>query len=167
MNFSKDISIIVAIAENNAIGNKNHLLCHLPDDLKMFKSLTQGHTVVMGRNTWHSLPFKPLPRRRNIVISDIPDEIYEGALKVRSIDEAIESMNAGEETFIMGGAMVYRQFLPLANKLYITRIHHTFEADTWFPEIDSSIWELRESTLHEADDKHLYPFTFETYKRIS
>lgn len=139
---SKILSIIVAVAENNAIGYKNDLLAYIPNDLKRFKQITKGHTVVMGRNTWLSLPKKPLPGRKNIVITNVPNDCCEGAEIVHSMEEAIEKCPDHEESFIIGGAMVYEQFFPYAHKLYLTRIHKTFEADTFFPEIDPNDWEV-------------------------
>lgn len=165
MNSSKNISIIVAVAENLAIGINNKLLCYLPDDLKMFKKRTEANTVVMGRNTWISLPVKPLPHRKNIVISDRPEEVLEGAVMAYSIEQAIEEMHPYLENFIMGGAMVYKQFMPYANVLYITRIHGQFIADTYFPPILDEEWALVETTPHEADEKHPYAFSFEVYNR--
>lgn len=139
---SKTLSIIVAVAENNGIGLKNELLTHVSADLKRFKQITKGHTVVMGRNTWFSLPNRPLPNRTNIVITNNPDEKFEGAETVYSIQEAIEKCSDNEESFIMGGAMVYEQFFPIAHKLYLTRIHKEFEADTFFPKVTSSDWKV-------------------------
>lgn len=135
------ISIIVAIARNNAIGKDNDLLWHLSDDLKRFKKLTNGHTIVMGKRTFESLPIRPLPNRRSIVITDVPGEKIEGCVMAYSIQEAIEQMEKGAENFIIGGGSVYRQFLPLADKLYLTLVHKDFDADTFFPEIDYKDWE--------------------------
>ena len=159
------ISIIVAIAENYAIGKKGDLLCHMPADLKHFKEITSGQTVLMGERTFFSLPKHPLPNRRNIVLTDVPGKTFEGAEAVYSIDEAIElgerqKVN-GEEVFVIGGGMVYRQMMPLADKLYITHIHHSWEdADTFFPQIDPAIWEQTSAERHEADDKNPYAYTF-------
>ncbi len=161
----KEISIIVAIAENNAIGKDNQLLWHLSEDLKRFKRLTTGHTVVMGKKTFESLPFRPLKNRRNIVISDVKSEEIAGCEMAYSMDEAIEKMDAGKENFIIGGGSVYRQFLPLATRLYITRVKHSFDADTFFPEIDFSDWILMEKLENEPDEKNPYPFDFLTYIR--
>ncbi len=161
----KNISIVVAVDENLGIGLNNQLLCHLPDDLKMFKNLTKGHSVIMGRNTWFSLPLRPLPHRDNIVISDVDEDEYGGAAKASSIEESVALMHDEKENFIMGGAMIYRQFMPLSNKLYITRIHHTFDADTFFPEIRDDEWELIKSVRNEADERHKYAFSFEIYVR--
>ena len=137
---NKPISIIVAIDESNAIGLKNNLLAHIPSDLKRFKSITTGHTVIMGSNTWLSLPKRPLPERKNIVISSKSGQLFSGAELVHSIDEAVRMLPAYDESFVMGGASIYSQMLPLVSKLYLTVIHRTFEADTYFPVIDYSQW---------------------------
>lgn len=136
----KNISIIVAIAENFAIGKNNDLLFHLPNDLKHFKQITSGHTIIMGRNTLLSLPKWPLPNRRHIVITDKKDDIFEGCETVFSIDEAIEKVKNEDEAFIIGGGMIYRQFFPVAGKLYLTLVHKPFDADIFFPEINYSEW---------------------------
>jgi dihydrofolate reductase len=167
------ISIIVAIAENYAIGKKGDLLCHMPADLKHFKEITSGQTVLMGERTFFSLPKHPLPNRRNIVLTDVPGKTFEGAEAVYSINELMEklkdeSLKLKEEAFVIGGGMVYRQMMPLADKLYITHIHHSWEdADTFFPEIDPAIWEQTSAERHEADDKNPYAYTFCTYNRRS
>jgi dihydrofolate reductase len=161
----KNISVIVAIAENNAIGKDNQLLWHLSDDLKRFKRLTTGHTVIMGRNTYLSLPNGALPNRRNIVITDRPDEIFEGCEMARSIDEALELAGDTDECFVMGGGMVYQQMMPVAGRLYLTKVHQSFDADTFFPEIDFSEWEALESESVGAGGKNEFPHTFVKYKR--
>ena len=167
------ISIIVAIAENYAIGKKGDLLCHLPADLKHFKDITSGKTVMMGERTFFSLPKHPLPNRRNIVLTDVPGKTFEGAETVYSIDEAVKvsqqpiANSQSDEVFVIGGGMVYRQMMPLADKLYITHIHHSWEdADTFFPEIKDSEWALESAEKHYADDKNPYDFTFCTYVKI-
>ena len=160
------LSIIVAIAENNAIGRQGDLLCHMPDDLKHFKLITSGSTVIMGKRTWFSLPHHPLPNRRNIVITDIPGEQIEGAEMAYSIEDAVRLADQDKENFILGGGMVYRQFMPLADKLYITHIHHAFpDADTFFSEISPDIWQLLKEEHHPADDRNPYPYTFAEYIR--
>lgn len=160
------LSIIVAIAEHDAIGKQGDLLCHLPNDLKHFKSITSAHTVIMGERTWFSLPKHPLPNRRNIVLTDIQGKQFDGAETVYSIPEAQAAIAPEEEAFIIGGGMVYRQFLPLADKLYITHIHHTFEgADTFVP-IDYSQLKQVCAERHEADADNPYPYTFAEYVRI-
>ena len=159
------LSLIVAIAENNAIGKNNQLLWHLPGDLKYFKQVTRGHPVIMGRNTWFSLPRRPLPDRRNIVITDRPDETLELCETVHSVNQAITLCDPAEETFIIGGASVYRQLLPFANRLYITRVHCTFEADVFFPEIDSELWERISAGEIQHDPASGLHYTFEVYSR--
>ncbi|MFP4471601.1 MAG: dihydrofolate reductase [Bacteroidales bacterium] len=159
------ISIIVAIAENHAIGKDNRLLWHISEDLKRFKRLTSGHTVIMGRNTWLSLPTRPLPNRLNIVITDHPEDCFESCEMVDSIDAALGKCNPGEECFVMGGASIYRQMMPMADKLYITRVHKAFEGDTFFPEIPTGEWTMVESEgPHEMEDGS-FSYTFETYLR--
>ncbi len=155
----KNISIIVAVAENMAIGLDNKLLWKLSDDLKRFKRFTTGHTVLMGRNTYLSLPNGALPHRKNIVITDKQEDSFPGCAMAYSIEQALE-LTDGDECFIMGGGMIYRQFLPVAGKLYLTTVHHSFEADTYFPEIDFSEWEEIETEHVDADEKNEYPHTF-------
>lgn len=160
------ISIIVAIAENYAIGKKGDLLCHMPTDMKHFKDITSGKTVMMGERTFFSLPKHPLPNRRNIVLTDVAGKTFEGAEAVYSIDEMVKCIQGEEEAFVIGGGMVYRQMMPLADKLYITHIHHSWEdADTFFPEIKESEWKLLNAERHFADEKNPYNYTFATYGR--
>jgi len=137
----KNISIIVAIASNFAIGKENDLLFHLPDDLKRFKEITMESSLIMGRNTLLSLPKWPLPKRRHIVITDRPGDDFTGCETVFSIEEALEKVKDEKEAFVIGGGMVYRQFYPLAGKLYLTLVHQPFDGDVFFPEIDFSEWE--------------------------
>jgi dihydrofolate reductase len=159
----KPISIIVAVARNWAIGANNQLLWHIPEDFKWFKKHTQGHPVIMGRRTWESLPLKPLPGRKNIVITDVPDDCFPGTFCVDSIESAIRMMDEHQENFIIGGGMIYRQFLPLADKVYLTVVDRDFEADTWFPEIREDEWKevFRES--HQGDPG----YTFLIFERKS
>lgn len=160
------ISIIVAVAENYAIGKKGDLLCHMPADLKHFKEITSGKTVLMGERTFFSLPKHPLPNRRNIVLTDVAGKTFEGAEAVYSIDELVAKVPANEEAFVIGGGMVYRQMMPLADKLYITHIHHSWEdADTFFPEIDAVVWKQLSAERHSADDKNPFDYTFAEYGR--
>ena len=164
---TQQISIIVAIAQNNAIGNENKLLYWLPNDLKRFKALTTGHTIIMGRRTFESLPKGALPNRRNIVLSHQEGIQFEGAECFRSLEEALEQCQPEEEVYIIGGASVYRQALPYAKKLYITRIEDTpISADAYFPAIDLKEWKETERDAHHKDEKHLFPYTFINYERI-
>jgi len=149
-----NISIIVAIAQNFAIGLNNDLLFHLPDDLKRFKKITTGKALIMGKRTFLSLPKGPLPNRRNIVISDVPGENFHGCETVGSVEEAIKLIQNEPEAFIIGGGMIYRQFYPLAGKLYLTLVHKDMNADTFFPAIDFNEWQetSREDLFDEAND---------------
>jgi dihydrofolate reductase len=160
------ISIIVAIAENMAIGKNNDLLWHIPADLKRFKSITSGHPVIMGKRTWESLPRRPLPNRRNIVISDVPGEQIEGCEMAYSINEAIGKCKPEEENFIIGGASVYTQFLPHADRLYLTLVKKSFDADVFFPEIDFTKWKLLSREVFPADAVNDFSYSNETYDRI-
>lgn len=158
----KNISIIVAIAQNNAIGKDNKLLWHISEDLKRFKRITKGSKVIMGKNTYLSLPVRPLPKRENIVITDVKEEKFEGCTTVYSIDEALELCNETEECFIIGGASIYKQFLSYANKFYLTRVNKDFEADT-FLKIDFSDWKLIEEENIEDDKQNDFTYSFLTY----
>ncbi|HNQ83285.1 MAG TPA: dihydrofolate reductase [Bacteroidales bacterium] len=156
----KNISIIVAIARNYAIGRNNQLLWHLSEDLKRFKKITLGKQVIMGKLTYLSLPVRPLPNRQNVVITDRKDEVFEGCTTVHSIEEALDLCHEAEESFIIGGGSVYRQFLPYCNRLYITLVHKDFDADTFFPQFDLAQWKLveREDRLSDNDSELSYSF---------
>ena len=161
-----NLSIIVAIAKNNGIGKDNQLLYWLPNDLKRFKALTTGHTVIMGRKTFDSLPKGALPNRRNIVLSRQDGLVCAGAECFTSLEEALAHGNAEEEIFIMGGASVYKEALPLTHRLYITLVHDTGkQADVFFPEIDEKVWKETGREDHHTDEKHLYPYSFINYER--
>jgi dihydrofolate reductase len=159
------ISIIVAIAENNAIGLNNKLLWHISADLKRFKKITSGHKVIMGRNTYLSLPVRPLTGRTNIVISDVPGEQFQGCITVNSIEQALEICPPHEECFVIGGAMIYKQLLRYANKLYITRIFKSHDADTFFPEINYDEWNEIERETHGPDEENDFNYAFIIYER--
>lgn len=159
-----NLSIIVAVAQNFAIGKNNDLLFHLANDLKRFKQITTGHPVIMGRNTLLSLPKGALPNRRNIVITDNPEDKFMGCEMVFSIDEAIEAVKNESEAFIIGGGMIYRQFFPLAGKLYLTLVHRDFEADTFFPEVDYSAW-TEQSREDIYDEKNGFNYSYLNLKR--
>ncbi len=158
----KEIAIIVAIAENDAIGKNNNLLWHISNDLKRFKKLTSGNPVVMGKKTYFSLPVRPLPNRKNMIITDIPNEIIDNCTMAYSIDDAIAKMDEDKTNFIIGGGSIYAQFLPLAHKLYLTRVHRSFDADVFFSKIDFNEWEkvFEESHLEEE-----LPYTFQEFIR--
>lgn len=163
---SHSIAIIVALDEQNAIGRNGDLLCHLPNDLKHFKQITTGHSVIMGRKTYESLPKGALPNRTNIVITSDHAENYPGCIVARSVEEAFSQCKEGEKAFIIGGGKLYHASLHLADQLCLTRIHHTFaDADTFFPEIDFEEWNLIDIEPHEIDEKHPYAYTFLTYTK--
>jgi dihydrofolate reductase len=159
------ISIIVAIAEDYGIGNKNELLWHIPGDLKRFKRLTFGHTVIMGKKTWESLPRKPLSGRKNIVLTDDPLEIIEFCITAYSIEDALIKCGEDDEIFIIGGGSIYRQFMPVADRLYITHIHKKAPADIYFPYIDPDIWKPVEKEEHSQDGGDDIPYTYIIYQR--
>ena len=161
----KQISMIVAIDEDGGIGLKNNLLAYIPADLKRFKTITTGHNIIMGSNTWLSLPKRPLPDRRNIVITSRSGNEFDGAVLARSIDEAVALLPNGDESFVIGGASIYRQMFPLATRLYLTLIHKKFEADTFFPEINFSQWRELERTNIENDEKTDFSYTYLTMER--
>ena len=160
----ENISIIVAIAQNFAIGKNNDLLFHLPNDLKHFKAITSGHTIIMGRKTLLSLPKWPLPNRRHIVISSQTNFKAEGCEVVSSIEEAIEKVNGEQEAFVIGGGMIYEQFFPLADKLYLTLVHQDFDADVFFPSIDYKAWE-QTSRTNFHDEKNDFDYSYIDLKR--
>jgi dihydrofolate reductase len=157
------LSIIVAVAKNYAIGKDNKLLWHISEDLKHFKRLTAGHKIIMGRNTLLSLPKWPLPNREHIVITDKLTETFEGCRVVHSIEDARALCQKEEECFVIGGASVYRQFMPLADKLYITRVNTDFNADTYFPEIDQKNWKLHEQSENFEMPDGSFSYRFEVY----
>ena len=160
------MNLIVAISENNAIGKAGDLLCHLPNDLKYFKQVTTEATVVMGKNTFLSLPRRPLPNRRNIVLTRDIAFTYDETEVAHSIEELQRMLHEEEKVFIIGGGKVYEQFLPLVDKLYITHIHHSWEdADTFFPEIDPAIWQCISEEHHDIDERHAYAYTFAVYTK--
>lgn len=154
-----NLSIIVAIAENFAIGLNNDLLFHLPEDLKRFKSITTGKALIMGRRTFFSLPKAPLPNRRNIVITDVTDEKFEDCDTVYSVEEALAVIRDEPEAFVIGGGMIYKQFYPLAARLYLTLVHRSMDADTFFPAIDFSEWEtLRREDHYDETNGFSYSY---------
>lgn len=155
------ISIIVAVSDDWGIGKNNDLLWNISEDLKRFKKLTLGNTVVMGKKTWESLPKRPLPGRKNIVLTDNRNEIIENAVTCYSIEDALSKCNEDEEIFIMGGGSIYRQFMPLADRLYITHVHKTAPADIYFPEIDLKVWKVTEKEEFLSDDN--IPYTYTVY----
>ena len=157
------IQSVVIVDQNNGIGKNNQLLCHMPADLKHFKSLTVGHPVIMGRKTFESMG-KALPNRRNIVIST-QDLKFENCEVVNSLEGAIDTCRGEDLISIIGGATIFEQSMNLVDTLHLTCIHHTFEADTFFPEIDTETWEISSKEDFKADEKNPYDYSFITYKR--
>ena len=158
------VSIIVAVAQNGTIGDKNSLLWHIKEDMRFFRTTTSGHPVIMGRKTFESLGSKPLPKRKNIVITR-SDVEFEGAFVAHSLEEAIAMVDDDAEVFIMGGAQIYAQALDIADRMYITRVERDYEGDTSFPEVDYSKWKLVAEEHYERGEVYDSPFSFLTYDR--
>lgn len=158
------ITIIAAVAENRALGKNNQLIWHLPADLKRFKQVTLGHHIIMGRKTFESLG-KPLPNRTTIIITRNKKYTQEGCIVVNSLSDAIEASKSDENPYILGGAEIYKQALEIADKLDLTLVHHSFEADVYFPEIDHTIWNVLERIDNKADEKNKFDYSFVTYIR--
>jgi len=158
------ITMIAAAGENNELGKNNDLVWHLPDDFKRFKQLTTGHHIIMGRKTFESFP-KPLPNRTHVVITRDKNYVNNDAVIVHSLDEALLKSSVDEQPFIIGGGEIYKLGLEVADKIELTRVHGTFEADTFFPEFDRNHWELVLEEKHPKDDRHDYAFTYETWVR--
>lgn len=156
--------MIAAVATNNALGKDNDLVWHLPNDFKRFKELTSHHHIIMGRKTFESFP-KPLPNRTHIVITRQKEYSREGCIVVDSLEKAIALCPENEDSYIIGGGEIYNLGMPQADIIEITRVHHAFDADTFFPEINEENWLLVESEPNFKDEKHLYDYTYETYIR--
>lgn len=160
------ISIIAAVADDLAIGFKKKIPWYLPADLKHFKELTTGHTLIMGKRTFESLPNGPLPNRFNIVMTTMLTEgVVDGYFEADSIDDALELSSNSEKVFIIGGSVIYKQFMEHAEWMYITWVHGEFVADTYFPETDFSLWEEVSREEYPADEKNAHPYAFVVYKR--
>lgn len=161
------ISIIVAMDKNGLIGNKNRLPWRLPADLQYFKKITLNKPILMGRNTWDSLP-GILPNRQHVVITRHPETINTTKVDVTgSISEAIERVKDAEEIMIIGGASIIEQSLKLAQRMYITEIQQSFEGDCWFPKYDASLWQEISREKHQADDNNPYDYDFVVYKKMT
>lgn len=158
------IIMIAAVAENNALGKNNELVWHLPNDFKRFKSLTTGHHIIMGRKTFESFP-KPLPDRVHIVISRQENYKPEGCIVVDSIEKAIALCPENDDSYVIGGGEIYNLALPFTDIIELTKVHHSFDADAFFPKINKSEWILVEAEENYKDEKHLYNYTYETYIR--
>jgi len=158
------ISLIAAIDLKNGLGLKNQLLCHLPADLMHFKTITMGKPIIMGRNTYDSIG-KPLPGRTNIVLTR-KEQAIQGVEITDSLSKALALAENAPEIMIIGGATIFDQALPLANRIYLTLIHHEFTADVFFPKLDETVWRLEESIFRQHDEKNKYDLNFNCYERI-
>ncbi len=158
------ISIIVAVAENNVIGKDNDLIWHLPRDLKHFKETTTGHYVIQGRKTFESCG-KPLPNRTNVIITRDNNYRAEGCIVVHSLEDAIKEAKDDSEAFIIGGGKIYEQAMSLVDRIYLTKVHQSFEGDTFFPELNMEGWTEVDRKDFEPDEKNKYPFTILTLDR--
>jgi dihydrofolate reductase len=158
------IVMIAAAAENNALGKNNELVWHLPNDFKRFKSLTSGHHIIMGRKTFESFP-KPLPNRIHIVITRQENYNPEGCIVVNSMEQAIAMCPKNDVSYIIGGGEIYNLGMPYTDKIELTLVHHSFQADAFFPNVDSEEWEIVNSEFQQKDEKHLFDFTYQTYTR--
>ncbi len=161
---NKMITMIAAAGENDALGKDNDLVWHLPDDFKRFKTLTTGHHIIMGRKTFESFP-KLLPNRVHIIISRNKNYQADGAFVVQTMEEALEMAKNDDKPFIIGGGEIYNLGLNYATHIELTRVHADFEADAFFPKIDTSVWELVKEEFHDVDEKHKFPFTYLTYQK--
>ena len=156
----------MVIAENSAIGKNNDLLCHLPADLKHFKELTMGHTIIMGRRTFESLPKGALPGRENIVVTRNADYQAAGAVVCHSVDEALQKASMPGERFILGGAQLYAATIDKVDMLHLTELHASFaDADTFFPQINRDEWQEVERIDCQADERNRYSYSFVTLKK--
>lgn len=158
------VSLVAAVADNGIIGRGGGLPWRLPNDLRFFKLLTLGHTVIMGRKTWDEIG-KPLPNRRNIVVTRDKTREFPGAERAPYLGSALALATAEDEVFVIGGGEIYRQALPMADRLYLTHVHATVEGDTRFPEWDAAHWTIVSEERHEADERHAHSFTIRRYDR--
>lgn len=165
------ITIIAAAGENNELGKDNDLVWHLPHDFKRFKQLTTGHFIIMGRKTFESFP-KPLPNRTHVIITrnkdytpKVPEGREQDVIVVHSLDAALLKASADKQPFVIGGGEIYKQSIEASDKIELTRVHSTFDADTFFPEIDQTQWEKISEVRHDKDEKHSFAFTYETWVR--
>jgi dihydrofolate reductase len=159
------IALVVAVAENGVIGRDNQLIWRLPNDLKHFKNITLGHPIIMGRRTYEAIG-RPLPGRTNIVVTRQPDWQAEGTETTYSVPEALElAQTYDENIFVIGGAEIYRQSLSAVDTVYLTEVHHSFEGDVTFPDLNKTEWREETRERHEPDEKHDYAYSFVTLRR--
>ena len=161
----KNLTLIAAAAKNDVIGKNNQLIWHLSDDLKRFKSLTSHHCMIMGRKTFESFG-KPLPNRTHIVITRQQNyPVPNGVIVVHNIEDALNAAKNDAQPFVIGGGEIYKEAMPYADKIELTRVHERFDGDTFFPQIEDSVWKETEQTLHPTDENHNYSFSYITYQR--
>lgn len=162
---SNGLTLIAAVGENDAIGKNNQLIWHLSDDLKRFKALTNDHCMIMGRKTFESFP-EPLPNRTHIVITRQKNyKVPKSVIVVQTLEDALDLAKSDKQPFVIGGGEIYNLAMPLADKIELTRVHSSFNADTFFPKIDLNVWKEASNIFHNKDDKHEYAFSFITYTR--
>ena len=161
---SKEITLIAAASENNALGKDNQLIWYLSEDLKRFKRLTQGHAIIMGRKTFESMP-RALPNRKNIILTRNKDYNAKDAWVTHTIDEALKLTEGDLQPFVIGGGEIYSLFLPIADRVELTRVHSSFAADAFFPEIDPQLWKLIEEEKHFSSPDQPYDYSYLTYKK--
>ncbi len=163
---TNNLTLIAAAGENHGIGKDNQLIWHLSDDLKRFKNLTKHHCMIMGRKTFESFP-EPLPNRTHIVITRQPKyKVPNGVIVVDNLDDALDAAKNDNQPFIIGGGEIYNLAMPFAEKIELTRVHANFDADTFFPNIDPTVWKITSNVFHDKDEQHDYPFSFITYTRV-
>ncbi len=153
---------IAAAAENNALGKDNKLVWHLPNDFKRFKEITSGHYIILGRKTFESFP-KPLPNRTHVIITRNKNYKAEGCIIVNSLEEALNKVPKNQDAYIIGGAEIYKQSINITDKIELTRVHTTCQADAFFPEINLNDWKLIFEEMHTKDEKHNFDYTFQTF----
>ncbi len=161
----RTLTMIAAAAENNALGKDNDLIWHISEDLKRFKRLTTGHAIIMGRKTFESMP-KALPNRTNIVLTQKKDYTAEGAEVVHTLEDALALVKNDMQPFIIGGGQIYSLFMPLCDRIELTRVHHEFDADVFFPEIDTTAFEIISEERIEQSENQPYNYTYLTYQKI-
>lgn len=161
----RTLTMIAAAAENNALGKDNDLIWHISEDLKRFKRLTTGHAIIMGRKTFESMP-KALPNRTNIVLTQKKDYTAEGAEVVHTLEDALALVKNDMQPFIIGGGQIYSLFMPLCDRIELTRVHHEFDADVFFPEIDTTAFEIITEERIEQSENQPYNYTYLTYQKI-
>ena len=166
LNSSKEIILIAAACENNVLGKDNQLIWHISEDLKRFKRLTEGHSIIMGRKTFESMP-RALPKRKNIILTRNENYEAENALVAHSIVEALKLTGDDTSPFIIGGGEIYSLFLPFADSIELTRVHKNFEGDAFFPEIKNTEWKLVATEKHHSDKDETFTYSYLTYKKIN